>query len=55
MDLTKLSDIELKAFGYEQIAQQEACQYNIQLVAKELTRRNELPNPELATQAKEKK
>ena len=43
MDLTKQTDTELKALGYEQMMSAQTAQNNLQVINQELAKRNEEP------------
>jgi hypothetical protein len=43
IDIKTLSDIEVKAMGYEQIVMLEGCQNNLKLISQELQSRNMPP------------
>jgi hypothetical protein len=43
IDIKTLSDIEVKAMGYEQIVMLEGCQNNLKLISQEIKARNMPP------------
>jgi len=45
MDLTKLSDTELKALAFEEIQKREVAAQNIQVILAELEKRSVEPAP----------
>ncbi len=44
MNITELSDIELKALAFEQIAQRDQSTQNLELIVSELSKRNKQSN-----------
>jgi hypothetical protein len=50
VDVSKLTDTELKALAYDYIAQKEQAQLNLNIINTELLRRKQVPPNRLGTE-----